>query len=1250
MPRILRHHMYDQSLLILSLLLVWSYVVPAFAAGCGTVQLGGNATSFDVGIAPKSMVTGDFNHDGKNDLAVANYGSGQGATDGSVSVLLNDGSGGFSSATNVPVGINPKSIVSADFNKDGNPDLAVLNYAVGGCCIDSFVTILLGNGSGNFTAAGSPLAVGNDSAALTTGDFNKDGNVDLAATVLVSPSRSVSILLGNGNAGFSAATKYPAGGATSIVTGDFNGDTKPDLVTSNLNGSNISVLLGDGLGAFGAPVNYNVGGANPQFIAVGDFNQDSKLDVVTANTFNSVSVLLGNGDGTFGAATPFTVASSPQSVLVQDINGDGKLDIVTANSGSSTVSVLVGDGQGSFGSQASYTPGLGSFFVVSSDFNGDGKSDLAVANAASNNVVVLAGIGSGAFAGARTFNVGLTPLAVAGGDLNGDGKIDLVVTNGSQNSISVLLGMGNGSFGPDVKFPTVFDPRDVILADFNGDGKLDAAVADGVCCNIKQSVAILLGNGNGGFGAATSFDAGTNAVAIVSADFNKDGNADLAVANNADSNFSVLLGDGNGSFATPTNISLPVSPNDIATGDLNGDGNADLIVGPLPVSVFLGNGMGGFSAGPTIPLPDVVSVAIGDVNGDGLADLATANNAGSLSILLGDGSGGFGAAASFPVASPSSVALADMNGDGKTDLTASSGSGNIVVLLGDGAGAFGSATSFNAGIDPRGILPIDLNADGRLDLAIANRGGYLSVLLNTCAATPAVPPRLSISDVTLAEGNSGQSNASFAVSLSAVSDQTVTVSYFSSGKSATAGLDFQSVSGHLTFLPGVTTQTITVPVNGDVTVEPDEDFYVFLSNPLNAAIEKGKATGRILNDDGPATLAFSAPGYTVSEGGVGIDVTLLRSGNLAGASTVDYSTADASGINNCNAIHGTASSRCDYETTIGTLHFAAGETSKTITIPIVDDTYAEGNENFTINLSNPSGAVLDTPSSATITINDNETVNGANPIDQANFFVRQHYIDFLNREPDAAGLAFWSNQITECQQPGATCNAALRRINVSAAFFLSIEFQETGYLVERIYKAAYGDFDGTSVIGGSSHLIKVPIVKLNEFLADSQQIAKDVAVGVGNWQAQLESNKVAFTQDFVTRPRFVSAYPTTMTPADFVDKLFLNAVVTPSASERNSIIGEFGGAGNTADTAARARALRRVAENTTLAQQERNKAFVLMQYFGYLRRNPNDPQDTDHTGYDFWLRKLNQFNGNFESAEMVKAFIDSIEYRTRFAP
>ena len=157
-------------------------------------------------------------------------------------------------------------------------------------------------------------------------------------------------------------------------------------------------------------------------------------------------------------------------------------------------------------------------------------------------------------------------------------------------------------------------------------------------------------------------------------------------------------------------------------------------------------------------------------------------------------------------------------------------------------------------------------------------------------------------------------------------------------------------------------------------------------------------------------------------------------------------------------------------------------------------------------------------------------------------------------------------------------------------------------------------------------------------------------VGQTGWETVLENNKQAFTLDFVQRSRFATAFPTSLTPTQFVDRLFANAGVTPSSTDRNAAIAEFGSATNTTDVAARSRALRDVAENSILNSQEFNRAFVLMQYIGYLRRNPNDSPDGDYTGYDFWLTKLNAFNGNFVSAEMVKAFITSTEYRQRFAP
>jgi hypothetical protein len=272
-----------------------------------------------------------------------------------------------------------------------------------------------------------------------------------------------------------------------------------------------------------------------------------------------------------------------------------------------------------------------------------------------------------------------------------------------------------------------------------------------------------------------------------------------------------------------------------------------------------------------------------------------------------------------------------------------------------------------------------------------------------------------------------------------------------------------------------------------------------------------------------------------------------------------------------------------------------------------------------------------------------------NPIDSAANLVIQHYRDFLSREADPDGLAFWTNQITSCGTDAQCIEVA--RINVSASFFLSIEFQQTGYLVERLYKSAYGDVMGTSTFP-STHQLPVPLVRFDEFLRDTQRIGQGVIVLAPGWEQLLESNKQAYTLEFVQTARFVAAFPTTMTPDQFVDKLNQNAGNVLSTTERTTAVNLFSGAANSSNLTARVQAVRQVAEDTDLYNAEFNRAFVLAEYFGYLRRNPNDaPEATrDYTGYEFWLTKLNQFNGNYIAAEMVKAFLSSIEYRQRFGP
>jgi Domain of unknown function (DUF4214) len=250
-------------------------------------------------------------------------------------------------------------------------------------------------------------------------------------------------------------------------------------------------------------------------------------------------------------------------------------------------------------------------------------------------------------------------------------------------------------------------------------------------------------------------------------------------------------------------------------------------------------------------------------------------------------------------------------------------------------------------------------------------------------------------------------------------------------------------------------------------------------------------------------------------------------------------------------------------------------------------------------------------------------------------FVTQHYRDFLGREPDAPGLNFWRAEIESCGMEPVCVEA--KRVNVSAAFFLSIEFQETGFLADKAYKAAFGNMPGTPV----------PLT-FAEFLADKQQLASGVVIGQQGAEMQLEQNKVAYFNAFVQRERFTTAYAASLTPAQFVDTLNVNTGGALTAEERQAAIGEFGGAPTSGDVGARARALRRVVENAEFSRRERNRAFVLMEYFGYLRRNPNEAPDTNFNGYNFWLAKLEEFNGDFVRAEMVKAFITSDEYLGRF--
>ncbi|GAB3497220.1 hypothetical protein GCM10027341_17250 [Spirosoma knui] len=336
----------------------------------------------------------------------------------------------FQNMLNLPVGLQPQSVAVADLNRDNKPDLAVANSN------SNTVSVLLNDGLGGFGGK-TDFAVGTQPRSVTVGDFNSDGNPDLVTANY--NNNTVSVLLGNGTGGFGAKVDFAVGSnPSSVAVGDFNNDDKPDLITTNQGSGNVSVLLGNGAGGFGAAINFGVG-SSPQSVAVADFNDDDLLDIAVANSGNNtVLVALGTGTGGFNNAIPFQGDAVPVSVAVGSFNGDGKPDLAVANNSGSSVSVMLGFGFGIFPTSPEFEVNPQPYTVAVEDFNGDGYDDLVSASDAYSTVSVLLGDGQGGFGPKADFGVGSRPQSVAVGDFNGDGKPDLVTANYSSNTVSVL--------------------------------------------------------------------------------------------------------------------------------------------------------------------------------------------------------------------------------------------------------------------------------------------------------------------------------------------------------------------------------------------------------------------------------------------------------------------------------------------------------------------------------------------------------------------------------------------------------------------------------------------------------------------------------------------------------------------------------------------------------------------------------------------------------------------------------------------
>ncbi len=603
--------------------------------------------------APSQVVLADFNHDGQMDIATAAYNG------SSVSVLLNNGDGTFASPIVTNIGYQVSQIAAADLRTNGDADLLVTVY--------SGVAVLLGNGNGTF-AVPVVYNTGYYPSSELIGRFDASGTLDV---VVVDQSGSnLDFLPGNGDGTFGPAKSSPAVNLLSIASGDFDGDGKLDIVGTNGNLGVVALYPGTGDGHFGAPSNF-IAGTQPGGIVAGDFDGDGNLDAATT-TGLYVSVLLGNGNGTFQAALLYPAGGSPSSLRAGDFDADGIQDLAVLDPYLDTVSLLFGNGDGSFDSPAAYMGGSQLGGLAVGDVDGDLLPDVVSGNEV-DAVVVFRNAGNGVLLAVPSS----TPpgpytgsaLSVAAGDWNRDGRDDLAWPG--SNEIVVARSLGAGRFEQVQSLTTAPNPQQffaVAAGAFTGPGRADLVATD------YNDVILFPGLEDGTFGAAQSVASPGYTGGIAAGDFDGDGRDDIAASVNCCGSQSILVypGNGDGTFQTPVQTSVGLDASRLQPVDLNGDGRPDLLVtSNSAIYVLLSNGDGSFQ-------PPTLLVANGGCCSnywaapgrfaDGVVDILTSTSSGSVSIFPGNGDGTFGAPVQLALPSGgSAVATGDYDGDGHDD-------------------------------------------------------------------------------------------------------------------------------------------------------------------------------------------------------------------------------------------------------------------------------------------------------------------------------------------------------------------------------------------------------------------------------------------------------------------------------------------------------------------------------------------------------------------------------------------------------
>lgn len=777
----------------------------------------------------------DFNQDGNPDIVSA------------LSTLLGNGDGTFRTGTRLNVTLMGQyDIFTADFNRDGKPDIAFFTPTGQ----PQPILIFLGKGDGTFQ---SPLSITPVSVftSVVVADVNNDGNPDLVTV----DGGALVVYLGKGDGTF---TRLAPNFTQSVqVVADVNGDGKPDILWFN-NGTNVNVALGNGDGTFQSPplVSAMPGSVFAVADFNNDGKLDLGVLAPTCCTY-TVGVQFGNGDGTFQTigpqtsippGTPIPPGGPLPGMAAGDINGDGNVDVAYALTGP-IIGMLIGNGDGTFSYGNSYALGnySGPNGIAMADLNRDGKLDIVEGQLPGLNDSILLGNGDGTFAAAPALPV--SPLGLAGygtvtADFNGDGKPDVAMLG--PNGISIFLDTANGLAQENqINSEEGVGPVFFAAADLINNGKQDLFVGN---------TTVLLGNGDGTFQPAMTISPcgspPSGGVPVQGlGDFNGDHIPDII--STGDGYLFICLGKGDGTFGAPTQYLAGSGPGVAAIGDFNGDGKLDVAVGnPNGVDILLGNGDGTFRQPTLVQGNQIVAIAVADVNLDGKLDLITTQSSSpGLQVYLGKGDGTFSAVPpqKYPGEGMGPIVVSDLNGDGKPDFIIFAAFEGT-LCLGNGDGTFNCelfvyANNANYG----GGVIADFNGDERPDIAVLSSYA-LSVLTNTTAEefTMAASP---LSPSSASPGGSAMSTVTIAPIFGFNTSVTLSCSSITlNGSPATT--DPPACSFNPATLPGGSgTSTLTVSTTGATAMlSPDRTPGLGLSYamwlPISAIALAGAGTAR----------------------------------------------------------------------------------------------------------------------------------------------------------------------------------------------------------------------------------------------------------------------------------------------------------------------------------------------------------------------------------------------------------------------